>query len=476
MRLLIASFAGASVIVAVACGDEGAGGSSTSGTDGGADGSIDGAINPNEDGGSIDPQCTDGVKGPIEADVDCGGKCAPCIDGKTCAADGDCESGACEKGACWPTAVCGKSGFCFENPKPSGGWWNSVWGAAPNDVWIAGDTGKALHWNGKHFLVYDTGLAFAFQVAGADSSHVWMIDGGGGIAFFDGTKWSPQASGTTAQLRSLSVSSAQNAWAVGYNGTIVKWDGASWSTVTPNVPFTNGLAVYTTSPTDVWAAGGNTIIHWNGATWSTETTGATGAETIFGAGGSLWAGGGGSIYKRDGSSWTEQANGLDPTVAFGWALDATQAWAVGYGVVYALGGTTWTPMPNATGSYRSIFGFATNDLWAVGSAGDIERFDGAVWKDQRTYADVGDLKGIAGSSLSHVVAVGPTGIVLRRQGTSWVKEDLVEPGNGPVGNSFSGVWTNGPTNTVIVGNSDAIFRHDGVAWKREEVPNGVDAS
>jgi hypothetical protein len=477
MRIVVSALACTSLFVVFACGGDDSGGGPTSGPDGGTDGSsIDGPVDPNGDGGAVDPACTDGVKGPGEADIDCGGKCAPCANGKTCTADSDCDSDACENGACFPTAVCGESGFCFENPKPSGGWWHSTWGATSNDVWIAGGAGKAVRWNGKHFLAYDIGVnSFVFQIAGADATHVWAITDSGAIVFFDGTKWSQQST-TTTQLRSLSVSGTQNAWAVGQNGTILKYDGATWSQVTPNVAFTSGYAIYTTSATDVWAGGGNQIIHWNGATWSTETTGASRAETIFGAGGNVWASDSGSIYKRDGTSWTPQATGLSPGVAYGYAVDATHAYAVGYGVVYELTGSTWAPMSGATGSYRSIFGLAPNDLWAVGTSGTIERFDGAAWKDQRTYANAGDLRGVAGTSLSHVVAVGPTGKVLRRKGSSWVEETVVDPNDGPVGDSFNGVWTSGPTNTVIVGNNGKIFRHDGTGWKREQLPDDFEPS
>jgi hypothetical protein len=47
------------------------------------------------------PTCTDGVENGGETDVDCGGPtCAPCADGHTCAAGGDCQSGDCQSGAC----------------------------------------------------------------------------------------------------------------------------------------------------------------------------------------------------------------------------------------------------------------------------------------------------------------------------------------------------------------------------------------
>ena len=44
--------------------------------------------------------CTDGVKNGNEADVDCGGSCPRCADGKTCSVGTDCQSLVCTSGHC----------------------------------------------------------------------------------------------------------------------------------------------------------------------------------------------------------------------------------------------------------------------------------------------------------------------------------------------------------------------------------------
>ncbi len=43
----------------------------------------------------VAPGCTNGTKDGSETDVDCGGSCGKCVDGKTCAAAGDCANGFC---------------------------------------------------------------------------------------------------------------------------------------------------------------------------------------------------------------------------------------------------------------------------------------------------------------------------------------------------------------------------------------------
>jgi hypothetical protein len=44
--------------------------------------------------------CSNGAKDSDESDVDCGGSCAPCIDGKMCLHGADCMSGVCTNASC----------------------------------------------------------------------------------------------------------------------------------------------------------------------------------------------------------------------------------------------------------------------------------------------------------------------------------------------------------------------------------------
>jgi hypothetical protein len=46
------------------------------------------------------PTCSDGAKDGKETDLDCGGTCTPCADGKSCAFASDCASGVCTAGIC----------------------------------------------------------------------------------------------------------------------------------------------------------------------------------------------------------------------------------------------------------------------------------------------------------------------------------------------------------------------------------------
>jgi len=58
-------------------------------------------------GGGTPPHCKNGVLDADESDVDCGGSCDPCFDGKNCISNDDCKSGNCklETKKCEPKTV-----------------------------------------------------------------------------------------------------------------------------------------------------------------------------------------------------------------------------------------------------------------------------------------------------------------------------------------------------------------------------------
>lgn len=53
-------------------------------------------------------RCGNGVKDGDESDVDCGGSCGGCDDGKACRQGGDCVSGLCTGNVCAAPLVCGR--------------------------------------------------------------------------------------------------------------------------------------------------------------------------------------------------------------------------------------------------------------------------------------------------------------------------------------------------------------------------------
>jgi hypothetical protein len=64
--------------------------------------------------------CANGIKDGDESDVDCGGSCPGCDNGKECESDGDCLSAHCENGLCADEQVaeCQTNADCGPSPMP----------------------------------------------------------------------------------------------------------------------------------------------------------------------------------------------------------------------------------------------------------------------------------------------------------------------------------------------------------------------
>ena len=61
--------------------------------------------------------CSDGIKNQDETDVDCGGSCSPCADGKRCAINADCKSKLCLNNICKKEEKCETPLSCSDGVK-----------------------------------------------------------------------------------------------------------------------------------------------------------------------------------------------------------------------------------------------------------------------------------------------------------------------------------------------------------------------
>ena len=103
MRAIIIGLALVGLAATASCssdsgGDTAGGASGGSGATGGSGGTKDSAPDSPGDAkpDTQGPSCTNGVKDGSETDVDCGGPCPACADGKACGKAGDCKSAVCQ--------------------------------------------------------------------------------------------------------------------------------------------------------------------------------------------------------------------------------------------------------------------------------------------------------------------------------------------------------------------------------------------
>jgi hypothetical protein len=118
-----------------------------------------------------------------------------------------------------------------------------------------------------------------------------------------------------------------------------------------------------------------------------------------------------------------------------------------------------------------VFGFAHDDVWAVGDAGTAVHFDGAAWTTIETGAAY-TLYGIWGAAPDDLWAVGgsplgTTPAVLRHwDGAGWSDVAGVDTAD----QLFFKVWGTSASDVWVVGDYGALLHWDGAAWTRLPPP------
>jgi hypothetical protein len=109
-----------------------------------------------------------------------------------------------------------------------------------------------------------------------------------------------------------------------------------------------------------------------------------------------------------------------------------------------------------------VWGWAENDVLAVGAAGRILHYDGDEWvmEDSGT---VLRLAAVWGSDPDNVFVVGERGVILTRNGETW---SSMQSGTSV---DLNDVWGAGPSDVYAVGGSEAdpghvILHYDGSRW------------
>ncbi|HET9930877.1 MAG TPA: hypothetical protein VFQ35_09330 [Polyangiaceae bacterium] len=285
-------------------------------------------------------------------------------------------------------STCSADHWCVVSGLPKQVTFSAVWGASANDIWIAGESGTLLHW--------------------------------------DGSTWTEVPSGTQSALRALSGTSAKDVWAAGLDGVLLHFDGSSWSSTqksgAPWSPATgpNERPIYTVfaAPNALWA-GGSGIRSFDGAKWSEPHHGShLPTMSVWGSDAkNLWAVGlQGTVYRWEGHHWARAGNDMGPNFFAIWGSAPNDIWIVGSaGAIVHWGGETHaTVASGTTNDLHAVLGFSSNDVWAAGDQGAILHWQGSAWASSASPSKLG-LLGIWGASAKDIWLVGENGVVLRRK-------------------------------------------------------------
>lgn len=227
----------------------------------------------------------------------------------------------------------------------------SIWGTSDFDVFAIrryayppNVTSTIRHYDGQAWSTsYERSCSLMTNPTCTHLRAVWSrsatdafaVGGLGTILHYDGTSWTGQASGTTANLNAVWGDRATGeVFAVGDNGTVLTYDGNAWHPQTSGSA--KGLtAIWGTSFHNVFAVGGaGTVIHFDGTSWAAQNSGTT--NTLLGVWGNadnsaFAVGEGGTIARYNGTSWTTQTVSGLAVVNAVWGTSATNVFAVGVG-------------------------------------------------------------------------------------------------------------------------------------------------
>jgi len=266
------------------------------------------------------------------------------------------------------------------------------------------------------------------EVLGFAEDDIFVVGDSGTILHYDGTDWSSMASGTTADLKDIWGSASDDVFAVGAAGTILHYDGSGWSAMASSVSVQLN-AVWGASGSDVFAGGAdNTMLHYDGSQWAPMSfTGSiyTRVDDIWGTDGSNVYVAGSLSYKErlrhyNGSSWSPISSpGTIPTnsnLYCIWGTSASDIHALGYynNAVY-FDGAQWTnisPSWHFTLTPNAVWGSASDNIYALSSSFLIY-YDGTEWAYDNYFAEF-RLYGIWGLSADNIFIVGTDGLILNK--------------------------------------------------------------
>jgi hypothetical protein len=246
--------------------------------------------------------------------------------------------------------------------------------------------------------------------------------------------------------RDIVLSSATSGFAVGWNLFLARWNGTRWTVDTPpsgTPQFRILHGVWSDGPNNAWAVGNaSTILRWNGTAWSV-------VGDVFNP-----------IAASD-SYWDV------------WGSGSTVIIAGSNGILRCTGPTACINEAAGSGILNSVWGSGLNNVFAVGNAGRIVRYDGAGWitmasPTNRTLVEVW------GTSPSDVWAIGDS-VLVHYDGAEWASVPMtgvlasLRSAGGGAG------WGSGPNDVYVASASGGIARYDGIAWSLLPVPttNGV---
>lgn len=382
----------------------------------------------------------------------------------------------------------------------------SVHGLTDHDVWAVGAAGSAVHWNGTEWKAAnmglmgmgdlscvrvdvdtvpppaDAGMAMSepppmmMMDAGADAGLppapegpwlAWAFANDGRVYRYNGTLWSALPSGTERPLFGAARLDAGELLAVGEHGELVRFSGDARHVLSHGV-MRNHLALWGDG-VQLWSVG-DQVARRAQERWSVlERPSDRSLYGVWGDDSGLWAvGTAGTVVRiEDGTPRVVDVPAAKDTwLRAVWGAGSS-VWLVGHG------GLTMT---NAGGGFLAIdtkvksnlvdvWGDAEDHFWAVGDGGIVLRWDGSAWLKVPTGAMGGvvtNLRAVWGSGKDDVWVVGVESTILHWDGKRFEQQSR------GLTYSLNDVWGTAKNDVYAVGTSGVVLHYDGKAWTELE--------
>ncbi len=213
-------------------------------------------------------------------------------------------------------------------PLPVRGNFEDIWGNSPTDVFVVGSRGAIAHYNGVSWSPMASGTDYSLvTVSGTSPTNVFAASFGGLILRYDGESWQPTQ--IRYSMADIWVASPTLAFGVanGFAGvldgplipTILRFDGYVWSPMegvptggyigeigSNHLDFGSLMAIWGSSPTNVFAVGEGVIHRYDGSTWSSmPSLPAAWGHDVWGSSATnvFVVGSRGTILHRCGAGW-----------------------------------------------------------------------------------------------------------------------------------------------------------------------------
>jgi len=341
-----------------------------------------------------------------------------------------------------------------------------IWGSSRDDIYIAQEGDALLHYDGQTWTLTQ---GWGRMVWGSASNDVYAASSDNRISHFDGQSWQSTSLPITHFMIDDLGGSRANVFVVGKGDderlgpNIFHSDGTTWSheSIEFLLPFNRSLSAISGNDQELYVGGNfQTLMHHDGSSWRKYGLGTSGevSDIWIGPGNSLFTVGDyGSIAMLfDGTEWTKYSPPGE--LVHVWGNELNDVFFVGSdGQIAHFDGSTFRSMVSSTTVHLyDVWGRSGTEVYAVGSNETIITYDGESWRPMESNTTE-DLRAIWGDS-EFAVAVGGGGAILHLSNGRWI------PMNSPSAETLTGVWGASSSDIYAVG-AHVVLHHDVSRWE-----------